>query len=89
MRFYAQDSWQHYYEVLTPTTDCRRWATYILNKLRVPKRYISRKQGYLSTGDVNYVARYVGYMNPDQYRAMLNYTPYAPQGVQFSCPTCS
>lgn len=75
--------------MMIPNNEARRWATFILNKLRVPKRYISRRQGWLSTGDVNYVARYTGTVNPDQYRAIQTYLPYAPNGVEFSCPTIS
>lgn len=87
MRVFAQDFWQHIYTLMTPTTEARRWATFVLNKLRIPKRYISRRQGYLTTGDPMYVARYTGYLNPDQYHAMQTYLPYAPAGVEFSCPT--
>jgi hypothetical protein len=94
MRVVAQvseeDHWNHKYELLIPNNESRRWATHILKKLHVPKQYISRRQGYFSTGDKNYIARYVGTMNNDQYRAIVTtYLPYAPHGIELHCPTCS
>ena len=80
--------WNHPYEILIPNNVARRWATYVLKKLRVSKRYISRRQGLYETGDPSYIARYTGNISEDQHRALVTtYLPYAPPGAQYSCPT--
>lgn len=84
-----EDYWNHKYSLLVPGNQARRWATYILNKLNVQKYYISRRKGFLMTGDPNYVARYTGMINNDQHSALATYLPYAPPGVQYFCPSCS
>lgn len=92
MRVKAQiqeDNWNHAYIMFIPNNDARRWATYVLKKLQVQRQYISRRQGYLTTGDLDFIARYTGMINNDQHRALITtYLPFAPVGLQYSCPTC-
>jgi len=93
MRVVAQvleDDWNHKYTIYIPNNASRKWATHVLKKLNVPKQYISRRHGYYTTGDPDYVARYEGMINNDQYRALVTtYLPYAPEGAQLICPTCT
>jgi len=85
-----EDSWNHAYILFIPNNAARKWATQILKKLNVPRQYISRRQGYYMTGDPDFIARYQGMINNDQYQALVNtYLPFAPYGVQFSCTTCT
>jgi len=85
-----EDAWNHSYTLLIPNNAARKWATYVLKKLNVQRQYISRRQGYYTTGDPDYVARYVGMINNDQYRALMDtYLPYAPPGIQMDCPGCT
>lgn len=85
-----EDHWNHKYYLFVPNNAARKWATQILKKLNVNKVYVSRKQGYIATGDPSFIARYTGFINDDQYQALVNtYLPYAPYGVQFECPGCS
>ena len=86
---YEEDYFTHHYALYIPNNAARKWATSVLKKLRVSKSYISRRYGYSITRDVNYVARYVGMINNDQYHALNNYLPYAPEGVELYCPTCA
>jgi len=84
-----EDDWNHKYYLYVPHNEARKWATQILKRLHVNKVYVSRKQGYFATGDPNFMARYTGFINNDQYRALITtYMPYAPQGIVFECPGC-
>ena len=92
MRVEAQEDYfnNHSYTMLIPNNAARRWATQVLKNLRIQRQYIGRRQGYYTTGDPYYVARYTGTINNDQHRALVTtYLPYAPPGLQYSCPTCS
>jgi len=80
----------HPYEMLIPNNAARTWATYVLKKLRISKQYVSRRQGFYQTGDPGYMARYIGTITEEQHRSLMTtYIPYAPPGLQYSCPTCS
>jgi hypothetical protein len=83
-----EDYFTHAYTLFVPNNQARKWATYILKKLNINRRYISRRQGFYETGERGYIARYVGTINNDQHRALVGYLPYAPVGVDFECPTC-
>jgi hypothetical protein len=84
-----EDYWNHEYTLFIYNNMARKWATYILKKLNIPRQYISRRQGFFTTGDPDYVARYVGTINNDQHHALLTYLPYAPPGIHYECPTCT
>jgi hypothetical protein len=89
-QFQEEDSWNHAYTLFIYTNIARKWATQILKKLNIPRQYISRRRGYYLTGDPDFVARYRGMINNDQYQALMTtYMPYAPEGLQMSCPTCT
>ena len=88
-QIFEEDAWNHKYDLIVPNNDARKWATYVLKKLNVARQYISRRHGYYTTGDPDYMARYTGMINNDQYQALMQtYLPYAPYGVQMVCPTC-
>jgi len=85
-----EDFWNHAYTLYIPNNAARKWATQVLKKLNVQRQYISRRHGYYLTGDPDYIARYQGIINNDQYRALAQtYLPYAPYGVQLVCPGCT
>ena len=85
-----EDHWNHKYYLYVPNNVARKWATQILKILHVDKVYVSRRQGYIATGDPNFMARYTGFINNDQYQALINtYMPYAPHDIQFECPGCT
>jgi len=85
-----EDYWNHAYTLFIPNNAARKWATQILKRLNIQRQYISRRHGYYTTGDPDFVARYQGMINNDQYQALVTtYLPYAPYGIQLSCPTCS
>lgn len=83
-----EDYFNHKYTIYVPNNEARKWATYILKRLRIPKQYVSRRQGFLSTGEPSYMARYIGMINNDQLSAIQVYLPYAPAGAVFECPGC-
>lgn len=83
----SEDYFTHHYALYVPNNEARKWATSVLNKLNVNKAYMSRNYGFSITGDPEYVARYVGMINNDQYHALHNYMPYAPPGVELHCPS--
>jgi len=85
-----EDFWNHAYTLYIPNNAARKWATQVLKKLNIERQYISRRHGYYTTGDPDYVARYQGMINNDQYYALMNtYMPFAPYGVEFQCLTCT
>jgi len=85
-----EDFWNHAYALYIPNNESRKWATQVLKKLNIPRQYISRRHGYYLTGDPNYIARYQGMINNDQYKALITtYLPFAPYGVQLVCPSCT
>jgi hypothetical protein len=85
-----EDFWNHAYTMLIPNNAARKWATLVLKKLGVQRQYVSRRQGYYMTGDPDFIARYQGIINNDQYRALMDtYMPYAPYGIQMTCPGCT
>ena len=85
-----EDFWNHAYTLYIPNNASRKWATHTLKKLNVQRQYISRRQGYYMSGDKDFVARYQGMINNDQYRALVTtYLPYAPYGVHMHCPGCT
>jgi len=86
-QIFEEDYFTHHYALYVPNNEARKWATGVLNKLKVNKAYMSRKYGFSITGDPEYIARYVGMINNDQYYAISNYMPYAPAGVELYCPS--
>jgi hypothetical protein len=83
-----EDYFVHVYTLLVPNNPARKWATYILKKLNINRRYISKRQGWYETGEREYVPRYIGTLSPDQHYSFMQYLPYAPVGVEFYCPNC-